>query len=333
MSFFTMAQELTGAISKLPLPYAKTIINRAWADVRRQNLWSFQLFEGNWVSPVAITDGTVTTTQGLNTVTFDSDASAAIIAANGLGPFPTPLNQRQFRIGNSTIYNIWAVDVSTPTAVIITLDRPFTDASGASQTYMIYQCYYPAPYEDFRLWLNVRDIVNFNNLILVDTREEIDFKDPQRTIFYLPTEVVYYRREPNTDSPFYGFPVFELWGQILYAITYQLYGVRQGTALVADTDTLPKAVGEDCVLALSRMYAYEWAEANKGDMPRDQGSDYKFLMGAAKAEFDRLYTKYRQQDREQVDSWWSIRRHHSWLSNIDGYYNAIGASANPGRPW
>jgi len=239
--------------------------------------------------------------------------------------------QRQFRVSNSTIYNIW-VFTNNAGVVTLTLDRPYTDVSGTTG-YMVYQCYYPAPMEDFLTWMNVRDIVNFNDLVLNSTRTDIDFKDPQRTIFYLPTYVVYYRQEPNPVSPNYRFPTFELWGQILYPITYQLYGIRKGQPLVNDSDLLPPALGEDCVMALSRAYAYEWAEGNKGDMPRNAGSDFRFLMGAAMAEYKRLYKDYRRQDRETVDNWYEIRRHTSWLSNIDGYYNSIGNSASAGAPW
>src|SRR5690242_15467666 len=133
-----MYQELTGAVAKLPVNYAQTIINRAYKDLRRKNLWSFQLFEGNWVSPNLLNTGTCTVTQGSATVQFDATASAAIIAASGAGPFPTTITQRQFRIDTSTIYNIWGYD-ATGGVVTLTLDRPYTDASGSSQAYMIYQ--------------------------------------------------------------------------------------------------------------------------------------------------------------------------------------------------
>ncbi len=96
---------------------------------------------------------------------------------------------------------------------------------------------------------------------------------------------------------------------------------------------LPAAIGEDCVMAKARYYAYEWAEGSKGDMPRNVGSDFKFLMGASDAEFKSLWKQYRRQDRETVDSWYEIRRNRSWLANIDGYYSSIGQIASAGAPW
>jgi hypothetical protein len=325
--------ELTGIVPKISVTYAKTIINRARADTYRKNLWSFQLFEANWVSPAIINAGTCNPTQGANTVVFDSTASAALIANNVAGPFPTPLTQRQFRVGISTIYNIWSYANNSGT-VTLTLDRPFTDPGGAGQSYAVYQCYYPAPMQDFRAWITVRDIYNFNDLALDTDRNEIDLRDPQRTIFYIPTHVLPYGLNLNPASPQYQWPMFELWGQPSYVLTYQLYGLRRGVPLVNDSDTLPPQIGEDCVQALARNYAYEWAEANKGDMPRNQGSDFRFLMGDAMAQYKRLYAEYRRDDREMFDNWHQVRHLSSGLATVsDGFYNSIAKNAWPGLAW
>lgn len=331
MPFLDLYQELTGAVPKLPVDFARTLVNRAWADIRRQNLWSFQLFEANWTSPAVINAGTVTTTQGATTVVFDTTASTAI-AAVGIGPFPTPITQRQFRVGIGTIYNIWAL-ANNAGIITLTLDRPYAEAGGAGIAYMIYQCYYPAPMKDFWTWINVRDIINFNDLDIYTSRKEIDMRDPQRSIFYLPTNCMFYQNDQNTGGATPGFPLFELWGQPNFVLTYQLYGIRRGLPLVNDTDTLPSAVGEDCVQELAKVKAYEWAEANKGDMPRNAGADFKFLIGAAMAEYKRLYRDYRRADREQCDNWFEVRRRRSWLGVVDGFYNSIGNTANPGSPW
>jgi hypothetical protein len=327
-----MYSELTGAIPKLPVSYAKTLVNRAWADINRQNLWSYQLYEASWVSPSAINAGAAQVNQGSTTVVFNAAASAALSPLLLAGPFPTNLLQRQFRVGISTIYNIWQAALSSG-ILTITLDRPYTDVTAAATPYSVFQCYYPAPYQDHLLWVNVRDIVNFNDLVTTLTRKQIDLRDPQRTIFYLPTHVVPYQNDLNPASQTYGFQLFELWGQPQFQLVYQLYGIRRGAPLVNDSDVLPFAVGEDAVMAKAREYAYEWAEGNKGDMPRDQGSDFRFLMGKASAEYQRLVRSYRKDDRERVDNWFEIRRLHSWLSNVDGYYRAIGNTANPGAPW
>lgn len=330
-----MYSELTGSVPKLPVNYAKTLVNRSWEEIRRMNLWSFQLAEANWVSPAVINAGTVTTTIGGNTVVFDATASAAISPIITSGPFPTPLTQRQFRVGISTIYNIWSAAVDPISSLVtLTLDRPYTDPSLTGEAYSIFQCYYPAPVQDFRTWINVRDIVNFNDLVLDKTREWVDQRDPQRTIFYLPTVCVPYQQNQNPTSDSYGCPQFELWGVPQYVLVYQLYFIRKGTALMNDSDTLPPAVGEDAVMAKARAYAYEWAEAQKGDMPRNAGSDFRFLIAEAKDDFNKLWKQYRLQDRDMIDNWYAVRRLRNWMStSIDGYYNAIGNTANPGAAW
>lgn len=332
MALINMVNELTGAIPKMPIDYATTIVNRAYADTRRKNLWSFQLVDANWVTPNIINTGTVTTVQGLSTVVFNLAASTAIAAVYPGGPLPNGLLNRQFRVGISTIYNIFGYAIDGGGIVTLTLDRPYTDVSGTSP-YTIYQCYLPSPVKDFYAWINVRDILNFNDLQTTESRKDIDLKDPQRTIFYLPTSVVTYQLDQNVNGPTYQFPLFELWGQPQYSLVYQLYFIRKGLPLVNDSDTLPPQLGEDCIMALSRAYAYEWAEANKGDMPRNAGANYPFLISKAQADYKRLYAEYRKEDRELVDNWFDIRRHRSWLSNVDGFYNSIGNTANPGAPW
>ena len=315
----------------MSIDYAQTLVNRAWRDIRRQNLWSFQLFDANWVSPNLIAGtGTCTTVQGSNQVVFNSTAAAALNAIYPGGPLPNGLLSRQFRVGISTIYNILAWNSGTST---MTLDRPFTDVGGSGHGFTIFQCYYAAPYQDFWCWINIRDIVNFNNLNINGTREQVDKMDPQRTLFYLPTWCVPYQQDMNPTSPTYTWPMFELWGQPQYSLVYQLYGIRRGVQLVNDTDTLPPPIGEDVVIALASSYAYQWAEGTKGDMPRNVGADFKFLISSTMAEYKRLYRDYRRQDRELVDNWYNIYNRPQVFTNIWGYYNSIGMTANPGAAW
>jgi hypothetical protein len=323
MAFINMIRELHGAIPKLPVDYAKTLINRAWRDVRRQNLWSFLLWEDRWVSPPVISVGTITVTQGSTAVVADATAAAAITAGSLV---PTPISQRQLRVSLSGIYNIWAWD---PITLTLTLDQPYAEASGVAVPYTIFQCYYPAPMQDFLSFVSVRDIVNSIYLFTDKTREAINLRDPQRTWSFFPSDVVYYQQDQNPASPTYGWPMFELWGTPVYQLAYQLYGVRRGVDLVNSGDVLPPAVGEDCVMALARKYAYEWAEANKGDSPRNVGADFRFLIGEAKGDYGRLFKEYRRQDRETVDNFFAIRDRNLYARTV-GYYNALLGTAYPG---
>lgn len=325
MPFANMIAELHGCIPKIPVDYAGTLINRAWKDTRRKNLWSFLMFDANWVSPPFIRAGTVTTTQGSPSVVLDATAAAAVIAGSLQ---PTILTQRQFRSAISTIYNIWAFDgVNT-----LTLDRNYQETGGAGKPYTIFQCYYPAPMKDFWSWVSIRDMVNVIDLFYTRyNRLAIDEIDPQRTFAAtFPTDVAFYTNDLNPASATVGFPMFELWGCPQYNLVWQLLGLRKGTDLVNPSDALPNAVGEDCVMALARKYGYEWAEANKDNTgPRGSSPDYRFLIGEAGGDYLRLFREYRKDDREVVDNFFSIKRS-SLYGKFYAAYNTLSSTAWPG---
>lgn len=321
MSYHLMYYELLGMVPKLPVPFARTLINRAWRDVRRQNLWSFQLYEGpTWITPPLIAAGTVAVTQGTNTVTADVTAAAAITA--GVTAYST-IPQRQFRVGGQTIYNI--IDWSSP---ILTLDRLYGEPSNAAATYQILQNYYAAPYQDHLLFISVRNIPTFTDLLLDKNREQLDAMDPQRSWYGIPTDVVPYRLDTNPASTTFQYPMYELWGVPQYSAVYQLYGIRKMPDLVSDNDSLPPQIGEEMVIEQAKYYAYQWAEAQKDVMSKG-GPDFRFLMGESKKEYTRLFHEYRKQDREVVDNWFVVRRFSAY-GNIFMYYNSMAGRAYPG---
>jgi hypothetical protein len=125
--------------------------------------------------------------------------------------------------------------------------------------------------------------------------------------------------------------MYELWGQAVTPFTYQCYGLRRGQNLVNPTDTLPFAIGEDVVLAMARMYAYEWAEANKDQMPRSAGPDFRFTYGSAQEEYKKRLINYRKNDKEQVDNWLTSRGV-TWSSQAL-YYNTLAGFASPSSHW
>lgn len=331
MAYQDMIGEIKGSVPKLPPKYAGTLVNRARADVYRKNLWSFLTFEANWTTPNIINAGTVTTVQGQNTITFDAAASSAIAAAAFLIP-ASPITARQFRIGVGTIYNIWGLNATNPNAIVLTLDRIYQEPSKSGSAYMIFQCYYPAPVKDWRAWITIRDMLNFNDLVTTKTKAHGDIFDPQRTLYYIPTHVWPYQTDQNPASPTFGYQLFEMWSHPLYQLTYQLWGVRKGLPLIAPTDSLPHQIGEDVVMEKAKQHAYEWCEANKRDA-RSMGSDYRFLIGETKSEYDRLFREYRLQDRELVDNYATrIRRGWSYRF-LAGWYTSLAGVASPGLPY
>lgn len=335
MALQNMQAELRGSVPKLPFPYTTTLINRAWRWIRDKGLWSFQLFEGQWISPPQFLGASCTATQGSNQIPISATDLTNLTALLPTQPYSL-ITQRQFRIGSSGVYNIWGFN---PTTGIFYLDRPYGEQSQPTGVgFTVYQTYYvpiqnsgtiPTYLKDFKSWISVRDMQNFIDLYTDKTRAQIDEMDPQRTWYYFPTDVIAYEQDQNPVSATYGYMMYELWGAPTYTLNYQLMGIRTGLDLVNPTDTLPAAIGEDCVMALARMWAYEWAEANRDLSTRSQGPDFKFLMGAAKKEFDALLQKYRLADRERVDNWYFVRRK-SLYGKYFAYFNSQGGTAYPG---
>jgi hypothetical protein len=331
-----MRTELRGSVPKLPFAYTGTLINRAWRTVRERNLWSFLLFNGQWICPAQYTGSSVAATQGSATVTLSAGDSAALAALLPTQPYSL-LTTRQFRIASSGLYDIWAYAPNGGGTGIatLTLDRWFGEQSTLGAAFQIYQCYYiptylNAPITDFKSWITVRDMADFRSLYTERyNRRDLDMRDPQRTWYGIPTDVVPYAPDANPLSATLSTLRFELWGAPTFNLNYQLYGVRTGLPLVNPNDTLPHAVGEDCVLALARVYAYEWAEANKMLAPRNVGPDFKYLMGAAAKQYEGLLKEYRMADRERVDNFYTTFRLDDG-SSLSPFYNTLGNSANPG---
>lgn len=331
MPFRDMIAELRGAVPKLSPSYLPTLVNRAWRTVRERNSWSFLLFDGQWIAPAQYTGSAVATQQGNAVVTLSVADSTAIAALLPTQPYSL-ITQRQFRVSSGGLYNIRAYTPNGGGAGIttLTLDRWYGEQGTTSSAFQIYQCHYVptvanAPITDFKSWISVRDMANFRSLYTDrHTRRDLDMRDPQRTWYGIPTDVV-----PFDNDPVTGALMFELWGAPTFNINYQLYGWRAGLDLVNPSDALPFAIGEDCVMALARVMAYEWAEANKDIAPRNVGPDFKYLMSAARKEYEALLGQYRRADRERVDNWFTTYRLDD-SSALWPHYNTLGTTANPG---
>lgn len=328
-----MMAELRGAVPKLPFAFTKTLVNRAWLDVCKSNLWSFNIVEWAWISPPPVTIGLCTFTQGLATIQFNPTAVAAINASVIANPY-APATVQQIRAGNiagiSGIYNVIQYD---PIGGGATLDRIYADPSGVNVSYNLYQNYYAAPVIDLLAPMTVRNMQMFLDLNVTSTKAEIDRRDPQRSWYQFPTHCVPWgvdQRGVGTRnaSATAGFMLYELWGVPVNTFTYDCYGIRRGMPLASPADTLPFAVGEDVVLAKARYYAYEWAMANQGLTPRNVGADFKFLMAQTLDTYHKLLIDYRRQDRERMDNY-KISNWPIWAAGVYQYYNTIGKTAGP----
>lgn len=319
-----MFSEVRGSVPKLSILAAKKFVNRAWKEVRDKNMWSFLLDEASWLSPTQVNTGTVNVARGSNSITFSAAAITAINASNASWSLIT---QRQFRIAQGGIYNIVAYDSVTG---IATLDRIYGEQTNTTAQYLLLQCYYSAPALDFLRFLSVRDQNNVVDLYLDRyNREALDKIDPQRMQYGVSYDVVPYRTDKRSGSATLNYKMFELWPLPNILNNWQILYQRTGVDLVAASDTLPQEIQEQTVLQRAKYYAYEWAEANKGQFPELKGADWRFLMGGAEKRFIDLWREDRRKDREAVDQWFFVRRGKSGNRYSALYYSLAGV-ANPG---
>ena len=80
-----MISELSGNAPGVDYAYAKTLVNEAYADVRRLGGWSFQFGETGFTVPGALSNGTVTLQFGSDQVIGDATAAAAWLTASIYG--------------------------------------------------------------------------------------------------------------------------------------------------------------------------------------------------------------------------------------------------------
>lgn len=318
MSLSTMIAEQRGAVSGYSALLARTHLREAWRDIRNMKGWSFQLGVGGFSTPGAVNQGSVTVELGSATVIGDAQATLEWLTASTPISF---LTNRQFRVGAGTIYNIISYDDGQTVGqgnypfATLTLDRPFTDlvketnpnAPFVAKGYTIYQCYYPVPVREFQAWENMCDTTNVIWLNTSPDKEErirIDRSDPQRQIFSNPTTVLPYEVDQRPGSSTLGWMLYELYPQPQAQYAYQYWYSWAGPDLVNPTDTVPYPITEHCIKALARVKAYEWAAANvDASNPRGAGADFRFLMGAAKAQADEQMKELRLLDRDRVDMW------------------------------
>jgi hypothetical protein len=258
-----------------------------------------------------LSTGTVTLQFGSPNVTGDANASAAWLTASQYGSLIT---QRQFRSGGvsgaGTIYDIVGINITNPSAVVLILDRPFSDPLTslalpvAGQKYSIYAPYLVAPCADFERWLSVYDVGNSLWLKVNGDRRARPGPgdDPQRQIFSNPVMLLGLGQDARVGSSTPGWQRYELWPGPQNQFLYQAWCLRFGADLVNLSDTLPIGIPESLVKAKARARCYEQAEANKDPQnPRGAGADYRFLIGAALAQYERELMFARLRDRDRVD--------------------------------
>jgi hypothetical protein len=211
--------------------------------------------------------------------------------------------------------------------VILTLDRPWMEpTSGPGQPYMIYQCYFVSPVQDFRRFLEVRDTTDAGRLNFWSySQADLARRDPQRTQFADPGYVVPVGvdQRPGTSTP--GWPMFELWPQQLARVPYSFSYKRRGPLLVNPTDTVPYPLTEALVEAKSREVLLQYKAAQAEEKAKGAGQGWLVMAGMAKKEYDEqmsyilpIDVNLRTDNMDQVDGYDDYGEGRPYSNNLGG---------------
>jgi hypothetical protein len=334
VALVNMVQELLG-IPGMNFGLATTRINEALTAIQNENMWSFQMQDGGWLTPGLLggpnteflSPGTITVTPFTTTITGDATASAAWLA-NIVNP--PLLTQQQIRVPYYSLYSIIAADATNTNAVVLTIDRPWMEPAQTLAGYMIYQAYFPAP-PGFKRWYNIRDTTN-NNQMDWWSKTQIDLanEDAERTDFDEPLYVVPYEQDQRPGSATLGQMLYELWPHPITQLPYTFGCQANWPQLTAPNDTVPYPLTDEIVKMRAYEMVYLWKESQKGDeMERGSGANWQFLSQAMRAEYTDRLKRIRLMDRNLVDLYFTkMQRFPSAFgepySTVEGQLNVGG---------
>lgn len=331
MALIDMTSELTDLVPALGRVRARKLINRAFKYVQDSCLWSFQLQTGSFSTPAVTTAGTATFSLGSNQVVGDAAASAAWLAL----PFYWRPTVQQFRAQGYSVYSIIALDSTNPNAVVLTLDRNFTDPLPfyTGVAYQMYGAYIAMPM-GFKRFLSMSDMFDVWTMDLWTSRRTLDYYDPARLVASNPTVCAPLGADmrgagTTTPSATLGQPLFEMYPYPTYPISYSWYGVVEAPYLVNNSDTLPPPIDEEVVTQKALTWAYRDSEARR-DIMAAKGSNGNYLGLKKESETDfltRLKT-LRLLDRDQVDSYMESMKQATRNMNV-AYFNSLIMRSGP----
>ena len=326
MAFLNLVAELSGTLPGLSPLLAQTYINRAWQEIREARLWSFLVTDGVVVCPTQVTEGTAAIVQYSPTVTLDAAASAALLPQTAIGAVPG-LTNLQIRFGASSpaigqVYSIVDVDTTTPTALVLTLNRMVVEATNPTAGYQVYRPYITPPVPDFLKWVSLIDMVNAfamteNNGRLSYTSTYFDARDPQRQAqgfayfcgsyagAFVPDPISgAVVPNPNVDP---GSPVYELWPHPTSGQTFYVRFRRQGQPFAQPSDTQPSIIPDGLIIQRALgWHAYPFALANIAHFPTFKGVNWMQLITTARAIYqDDLLAAKRQDDEQALQTVWN----------------------------
>ena len=333
MSLIDMTSEISELVPGMSRIRAKKLVNRAWQYVQDSSLWSFQLVQGSFSTPNITTAGTCTFSLGSNKVMGDATASAAWLAL----PLYWSATTQQIRAQGYSVYSVIALDSTNPAAVVLTLDRLFTDPLTAFSgvQYQMYQAYIPAPV-GFKRWLSVADMFDQWSMDIWAARRTTDLVDGARQTAANPwamNPLGSDRRGAGTATPSSTLnqQLYELYPYPTSQIGYQWYAVVDLPSLVNNSDTLPPQIDEEVVTQKALTWAYRDAESRKDVMAaKGSGGNYMALKKEAESDFLKRLKTLRLLDRDAVDSYMVDMK-----AATRGYSNAAWFNSSNMRsaPW
>lgn len=282
MSFETLKAKLAGSLDILPPSLLDIFINDALMDIYNSYDWGFLTKEDYLRTPALISTGLANVSEYSDQVTLNSTASALVMAIDASDVL---LEERQFRTfstrqtGQPFWYNIIAVDTSTPTAVVLTIDPPFLDISNLAISFQIAKLYYNPPI----IVINNEPVIDFRNFkFIIDYRmqrklwidtslEQLNGVDPSRWAADEPRHILPHAPDSN------GNPLFEFYPVPRFKRIYRCIYQRRGLALVEDDDEpISRILSDDLIIARAKYKLYEHALANAHKYPELKGSAGRF---------------------------------------------------------
>lgn len=284
------------------------MIQRSWSTIRDARNWSFLQEVCTIYCPTQVTAGTASITQFSDQVTLDATASAAFSAIT----LPSGLDQTALQIrfggtGNTSyvgqVFNIIAFDESTPTAVVLTLDREVAQPTNASAGYQIYRCYIRPTVDDFLKWTAMVDMTNGWKLKLNWTSVQFDGRDPQRMAQGLSYYMGAFKGNPGSQPK----PQYELWPHPVQGQTFFGRFQRRGEDFTEDVETQSPIISDEIILTRALAYeAYPWANASQGQFPALKGTNWLSLSLEERKHYMDLLTQAKRIDDEQeLQSVWN----------------------------
>lgn len=304
-----LSAQLSGDIPGLPQAFARKHVNEAFAEVKRERLWSWNIGEGILLTPQILQGaGTVSVVNGNPFITFDTIARSAIAPFLLQNP---PFIQYQFRVGAGPIYNYVTYDPSTGIAM---LDRIYGETTFGGATFATYKCYYGPPSVDGTQTGQVQDFLRYlsiNNTTqgyvisgrrLYMTREELNRRDPLRGAQGNPYYAATYRPTPNSSalpqaSGGQGIMLYELWPHPTYQQSL-LCQYEKDHFTMQPYDYFPVPANLKLIQFKAQEYAYRWAIVNQGRIPELRGVDWRYLLEEVKRSYSLELVTAKRQDNE-----------------------------------